>query len=96
MLLIEVTYCLRYQWPQCTHKVMRAIENLNIPPFTRNFKQNANAQKVPKLLTFNAHNLKTMSSSFYLRTDLQRAKAEHSFDVISVSLAKLFNRNSKF
>ena len=38
---------------------MKAIENLNIPPFTRNFKQNANAWKVSKPFTFNAHNLKT-------------------------------------
>ena len=26
-----------------TYTVLKAIENLNIPPFTRNFKQNANA-----------------------------------------------------
>ena len=38
---------------------MKAIENLNIPPFARNFKQNANAWKFSKPLTFNAHNLKT-------------------------------------
>ena len=75
---------------------MRAIENFNIPPFTLNFKQNANAQKFSKPLTLNAHNLKTMQGSCNLRTDLQRAKAEHSFDAIFVSLAKLFNRNSNF
>ena len=72
---------------------MRAIENLNIPPFTHNFKQNANVRKFSKPLTFNAHNLKTMLSSCNRRTDLQRAKAEHSFDVIFVSMAKLYNRH---
>ena len=35
---------------------MKTIENPNIPPFTGNFKQNANARKFSKLLTFNAHN----------------------------------------
>ena len=37
---------------------MKAIENLNIL-FTRNFKQNENAWKFSKPLTFNAYNLKT-------------------------------------
>ena len=41
---------------------MKVIENLNIPPFTRNFKQNANAWKFSKPLTFNAHNLKTRNT----------------------------------
>ena len=53
---------------------MKAIENLNIPPFTRNFKQKANARKFSKPLTFNAHNLKTMQSRCSLKTDLNRAK----------------------
>ena len=38
---------------------MKAIENLNIPPFTGNFKQNANTGKFSKPLTFNTHNLRT-------------------------------------
>ena len=90
-----LTNCLRYQQFQCTYTVMNAIENLNIPPFTRNFKQNTNAWKVAKPLTFNAHNLKTTWSRYYLKTDLNRAKVGHSSDMIFVSLAKLFNKNSK-
>ena len=36
---------------------VRAIENLNILPFTHNFKQNSNAQKFSTPLTPNVHNL---------------------------------------
>ena len=75
---------------------MKAIENLNIPLFTRNFKQNANARKSSEPLTFNAHNLKTTQSKCNLKTDLNRAKVGHSSDMIFISLAKLFDKNSKF
>ena len=74
---------------------MKAIENLNIPPFTRNFKQNENARKFSKPLTFNSHNLKTTQSRCNLKTDLNRAKVWHFSDMIFVSMAKLFNENSK-
>ena len=72
---------------------MKAIENLNIPPFTRNFKQNANARKFFKPLTFNARNLKTTQSRCNLKTDLNRAKVGHFSDMIFVSMAKLFNKS---
>ena len=39
---------------------MKAIENVNIPPFTNNFKQNTNTQKLSRSLSFKTHNLKTM------------------------------------
>ena len=75
---------------------MKAIENLNIPPFTRNFKQNANARKFSKTLDFQRAQLKNDVKQMQSETDLNRAKVGHSSDMIFVSLAKLFNKNSKF
>ena len=70
---------------------MKAIENLNIPPFSRN----ANARKFSKPLTFNAHNLTTTQSRCNLKTDLNRAKVGRFSDMIFLSMAKLFSKNSK-
>ena len=61
---------------------MKATEKMNILPFIHNVKQNVNTQKLSRSLSFKAHNLKTMQSSCNLKTDLDRAKAEHSYDVI--------------
>ena len=47
-------------------------------------------------LSSGAYNLKTIKSRYNLKTDLDRAKVGYSSDMIFVSLAKLFNRNSKF
>ena len=69
---------------------MKAIENLNIPPFTRNFKQNANARKFSKPLTFNSHNLKTRCN---LKANLNGANVGHSSDMVFVNLANLFDKN---
>ena len=68
---------------------MKAIENLNIPPFTRNFKPRMQMlENFPN--PFNAHDLKTTQSRCNLKTDLNRAKVGHSSDMIFVSLVKLF------
>ena len=41
---------------------MKAIENLN-KPFTRNFKQNANARKFSRPLAFNAHHVSYLTKT---------------------------------
>ena len=46
-------------------------------------------------LFLGTYNVKTIKSNCNLKTDLDRAKVGHSFDMIFVSLAKLFNKNSK-
>ena len=69
--------------------------HFNIPLFTRNYKENANVRKFYKPLTFNVHNLKATKSRCNLKTDLNREKVGHSSDMIFVSPAKLFNKNSK-
>ena len=54
---------------------MKAIENVNIPPFTPNFKQNANARKLFKPLTSNAHNLKTTQRQMQSKNRFEQSKS---------------------
>ena len=54
---------------------MKAIENLNIPPFTRNFKQNANARKFSKPLTFNAHDLRNHVKQMQSKNRFEQSKS---------------------
>ena len=75
---------------------MKAIENLKILPFTRNFKQNANARKFFKPLTFNAHNLKTTQSRCNLKTDLNRTKVEHFSDMILLAWQNYLTKTQNF
>ena len=71
-------------------------DKLNNTPYIPYFRCEVNTGK---LLIFRSlqesYNLKTIKSNCNLTTDLDRAKVGHSSDVIFVSLAKLFNRNSK-
>ena len=49
-----------------------------------------------KFLSLGAYNLESIKRSCNLKTDLDSARVWHSSDIIFVSLAKLFNRNSNF
>ena len=60
MLFIEVfNNCLPFQWFQCTPTIdMKPIENVNISPFTCDFRQIANTLKFFQILVFQSTLLK--------------------------------------
>ena len=66
-----------------------------IPPYIPYFPCEVNTGKLLDCLSLGAYNLKTIKIGSNLKTDLNRAKVGHSSDLIFVSLAKLFNKNSK-
>ena len=68
------------------------INTLYIPYF----QCEVNTGKLLNCLSSVAYNFKTVKNSGNLTADLGRAKVGHSFDMIFVTMAKLFNRNSKF
>ena len=71
------------------------IKKQIIPPYIPYFRCEVNTGKLRDCLSLGACNLKTIKSSCYLEKDLNRAKVGHFSDMIFVSLAKLFNKNSK-
>ena len=72
------------------------LTNKIIPPYIPYFQFEVNTGKLLNCLSSGAYNLKAIKSSCNLKTDLNRVKVGHSSDMILVSLAKLFNKNSKF
>ena len=68
---------------------------LNNTPIFSLFSVRSNTRKLLNCLFLGAYNVKTIKSGCNLKTDLDRAKVGHSSDMIFVSLAKLFNKNSK-
>ena len=68
------------------------LTNQIIPPYIPYFQCEVNTGKLLNCLSSGAYNLKAIKSNCNLKTDLNRAKAS---DMIFVSLAKLFNKNSK-
>ena len=69
--------------------------NLNNTPYISYFQCEVNTGKLLNCLSSGAYELKAIKSSCNLKTDLNRAKVGHSSDMIFVSLAKLFDKNSK-
>ena len=74
----------------------RLPNKLNNTPVFSLFSVRSKNWKVAQLIVLGAYNVKTIRISCNLKTDLDRAKVGHSSDMIFVSLAKLFNKNSKF
>ena len=74
----------------------RLPNKLNNTPYFPYFRCEVNTAKLLNCLFLGAYNVKTIKGSCNLKTDLDRAKIGHSSDMIFVvSLAKLFNKNSK-
>ena len=66
-----------------------------VPPVFSLFLVQNNTGKFLNCLFSEAYNVKTIKSSCNVKTYLDRAKLGHSSDMIFVSLAKVFNKNSK-
>ena len=75
--------------------VPRLPNKLNNTPLFPYFQCKVNTGKLLNCLFLGAYNAKAIKSSYNLKTDLDRAKVGHSSNMIFVSLAKLFNKNSK-
>ena len=76
--------------------VPRLPNKLNNSPVFSPFSVQSNTGKLLNCLFLGAYNIKTIKSIHNLKTDLDRPKVGHSSEMIFVSLAKLFNKNSKF
>ena len=75
--------------------VLRLPNKLNNTPYIPYFQCEVNTGKLLNCLSSGAYNLKAIKSSCNLKTDLNKPNVGHSSDMIFVSLAKLFNKNSK-
>ena len=76
--------------------MLRLPNGLNNTPVFSYFLCEVKTGKLLNCLFLGTNNVKTIKISCNLKTDLDRAMVGYSSDMIFVSLAKLFNKISKF